>query len=139
MVRLYSLFYSEFFYSFLCFFVYYSVIYHCFPSSPSSSSCLFPSIFFDPFHQSLPLCIFHITFGFSFPILPLLFLISCSSFSYSPVGAPSHEHTFFSVFFYWIFHTSSCCLYLFAVSCHYFPPFFFPYILLLLPFLVAFL
>jgi hypothetical protein len=99
----------------------------------------FPSIFFDPFHQSLPLCIFHITFGFSFPILPLLFLISCSSFSYSPVGAPSHEHTFFSVFFYWIFHTSSCCLYLFAVSCHYFPPFFFPYILLLLPFLVAFL
>jgi hypothetical protein len=61
----------------------------------------------------------------SFP--PLLYLFhpsfSCSSFSYSPVEVSSHENTFFSVFCYCIFDTCSCCLHLFAVYCHYFPPF----------------
>jgi hypothetical protein len=51
-----------------------------------------PSIFFDPFHQSLLLCIFHLAFGFSFPIPPPLFPISCSTFSYAPVEVPSQEY-----------------------------------------------
>jgi hypothetical protein len=95
MVRLFSLSYSEFFYSFPCLFVHYSVIYHCFPSATYIDSFPFfvllfvlvqylPSIFFDQFHQSLPLCIFPLVFGFSFLITPLLFQTSCSSFSYSP-------------------------------------------------------
>jgi hypothetical protein len=108
MVRLYSLSYSEFFYSFSCFFVLYSVIYHCFPPATYLGPFpffvplfvpvqYFPSIFFDPFHQLLPLCIFHL--GFSFPIPLLLFPNSCSSFSYSPVEVPSQEYTIFSIFF----------------------------------------
>jgi hypothetical protein len=42
----------------------------------------------------------------------LLLLISCSSFSHSPVEVPSSEHTFFPVFFYCLFDTSCCCLHL---------------------------
>jgi hypothetical protein len=82
-----------------------------------------PSIFFDPFHQSLPLCIFHLICGFSFPIPPILFPISCFSFSYSAIKVPSQEYTIFPVFFHCIFDTSSCCLHLFTVYCHYFLPF----------------
>jgi hypothetical protein len=82
-----SLSYSEFFYPFPRFFVHYSVIYHCFPSVtyigpfPLFIPLLvlvqyLPSIFFDPFHQSLPLCSFHLVFSSQFlsplsPILPL--------------------------------------------------------------------
>jgi hypothetical protein len=127
--------YSEFFYSVLCFFVFYCVIYHCFPSAIYIGSFpffvpffvsiqYFPSIFFNPFHQSLSLCIFHIVFGFSFPILPLLFPISCSSFFYSPVEVPSQEHTFFSLLLFYLWHLSLlssflCCI----LSFHYFLPF----------------
>jgi hypothetical protein len=131
MVRLYSLFYFEFFYSFPCFFL----IYHCFPPATYIGPFPFfiplfvpvkhfPSIFFDPFHQSLPLCIFQLAFGLFFPIPPLLFAIFCSFFSYSPVEVPSQEYTIFPVFFHCVFDTSSCCLHLFTVLyCHYFPPF----------------
>jgi hypothetical protein len=86
-----------------------------------------PSIFFDPFHQSLPLCIFHLVFGFTLPILPLLFPISCSSFSYSRVEVPSKEYTIVPVFFHCIFDTFSCCLHLFIVYCYYFHPSSFPF------------
>jgi hypothetical protein len=58
---------------------------------------------------------------FSHPTL--LFPISCSSFSYCPVEVPSHEHTFFPIFFNCVFNRSSCCLHLFTVHGHYFPPF----------------
>jgi hypothetical protein len=84
----------------------------------------FPSIFFNSFHQSLPLYIFHFVFEFCF--LPLLFSNSCFSFSYSS-EVSSHEHTFFSVFFSCIFNTSSCCLHICAVYCHYFFPRFIAY------------
>jgi hypothetical protein len=78
MVRLYSFPYSEFFYSFPCFFVYCSIIYYCVPCVTYVGPFPFfvplfvpiqhfPSIFFDPFHQFLSLCIFHIVFGFLFP------------------------------------------------------------------------
>jgi hypothetical protein len=86
MVRLCFLFYSDFFYSFPCFFVDYSVIYHCFPPASYIGPFPFfvplfvpiqylPSILFDPLHQSLPLCIPYI-FSSQFlpplsPILPL--------------------------------------------------------------------
>jgi hypothetical protein len=133
MVRLWSFFYSESFCTFPCFFVPYSIILHCF--RPATYIGPFPfflplfvpvqyllSFFFDPFHQSLPLCIFHLVFGF-FPIRPLLFLISCSSFSYSPVEVSSQECTVFPVSFHCVFDTSSCCLHLFTVYCHYFPRF----------------
>jgi hypothetical protein len=82
-----------------------------------------PIHFFDPFHQSLPLCIFHLVFGFSFLIPPLLSPISCSSFPYSPVDVPFQEYTIFTVFLHCVFDTSSCCLHPFTVYCHYFPPF----------------
>jgi hypothetical protein len=78
------------------------------------------SIFFNPFHQSLPLSIFYLVFGFSVPIPLLLFPISCSSFSYSPVEVPSQEYTIFPVFFHCVFDTSSSCIHLFTVYCHYF-------------------
>jgi hypothetical protein len=115
--------YSEFFYSFPCFVVHNSVIYHCFPPATYIGPCFFfvplfvpvqylPSIFLDPLHHFLPLCIFHFVFAFS-----------CSSCSYSPVEVPSQEYTMFPVFFHCVFDTSSCCLYLFSVYCHYFPPF----------------
>jgi hypothetical protein len=60
--------------------------------------------------------------SFSFPILPLLFSISCSSISYSPVEVPSQEYTIFPVFLHCVFDTSSCCLHLFTLYCHNFPP-----------------
>jgi hypothetical protein len=130
MFRLYSLFYSEFFYPFPSFFVHYSVIYHCFlPASYIGPFPLFVtlqhfrSILFDAFHQSLPLCIFQLVFGLSFPIPPLLFLIFCSFFSYSPVEVPSQEYTILPIFFHCVFDTSSWCLHFFTASCHYFPPF----------------
>jgi hypothetical protein len=63
----------------------------------------FPSIFFDPFHQFLPLCVLHLVFGFSFPNPPLPSPIFSSSFSYFPVEVPSQEHTFFLVFFHCVF------------------------------------
>jgi hypothetical protein len=106
-------------------------MYHCFPLLPIGIGpfpffvSLFvpiqypPSIFFDPFHQSLPLCIFNLVLGFSFPILPLLFPISCSPFSYFPVEVPSQEY----VFIHCVFDTFSCCLHLFTVYCPCFPPF----------------
>jgi hypothetical protein len=81
MVQLYSLSYSKFFYSFPCFFVQYFLIYHCFPHSYlyRSIPLLRPlplfvliqyhsSISCDPFLQSLPFYVFHLVFGFSFPI-----------------------------------------------------------------------
>jgi hypothetical protein len=82
-----------------------------------------PSIFFDLFHQSLPLCIFHLVFEFSFPIPPLLFQISCSSFSYSPVEVSSQKYRIFPVFFHCVFDKYSCFLHLFTVCSHYFPSF----------------
>jgi hypothetical protein len=110
--------YSEFFYS--------SVIYYCFPCvtyvgpfpvlRPLVCSHLILPINFlrsipsvsSPWH--FPHC-----FWFSFSIPPHFFPSSCSSFSYSLVEVPSHEHTFFSVFFHSIFDISSCCLHLLAV------------------------
>jgi hypothetical protein len=63
------------------------------------------------------------TLSFSF-LTPLLhFPISCSSFSYSPVEVPSQEYSIFPVFLHCVFDTSSCCLHLFTLYCHYFPPF----------------
>jgi hypothetical protein len=114
MVRHYSLSYSEFFYTFPCFFVHYSVIYHCF-----LLTYLFPLNTFHPFssiYSSFPL-------DFPPPISPLRFPISCSSFSCSPVEVPSQEYTIFPIFFHCVFDTSSCCFHLFTVYCHYFPPF----------------
>jgi hypothetical protein len=52
---------------------------------------------------------------------PLLFPISCSSFSYSPVKVPSSGHTFFPVFFslplrhiFFLFSSLYCILSLFS-------------------------
>jgi hypothetical protein len=120
--------------TFPCFLVHSSVIYHCFTPATYVGPFPFfvplfvpaqylPYIFLDPFHQSLPLCIFHLVFGFSFPIPPLLFPISYSSFSYSPFKIPSQEYPIFPVSFSCVFDTSSCCLHLFTLYCHYFPPF----------------
>jgi hypothetical protein len=81
---------------------------------------------------------------FSHP--PLLFPVSFSSFSYSPVEVPSEEYTISRVFFHCGFDTSFCCLHLFTVCklslfstiyCLY--ELFFPCILFLLSFLVAFI
>jgi hypothetical protein len=71
---------------------------------------------------SLRLCIFHLVFGFSFPIPSLLFPISCLSFSYSSVEVLSPEHAFFPVLLHCVFDPSCCCLHLFAGNCYYFPP-----------------
>jgi hypothetical protein len=82
------------------------------------------------FHKSLPFCIFHLVFGifFSHPPSPLpnfllIFLL------------------FFPVFFHYVFLLSSllyCILSLFS-TIYYLCELFFPCMLLLLPFLVAFL
>ncbi|CAH1376094.1 unnamed protein product [Tenebrio molitor] len=89
MIRLYCLSYSEFFYSFPCSFVHCSVIYHCF----SHATYTGPFPFFVPLFVSLQsshpfssihsICIFQLVFGFSFPIPPVLFTLSC------PLKSPS--------------------------------------------------
>jgi hypothetical protein len=99
MVRLCSLSYSEFFYFFPCFFVHYSVIYHCFA----------PATIIGPFPFFVPLSV------------PAQYLPS--SFSYSSIEVPSQEYTIFPDFFHCVFDTPSSCLHLFTVYCHYFPPF----------------
>jgi hypothetical protein len=67
------------------------------------------SIFFETFHQSFPICIFQIVFGFSCPFPLLLFTIF-------PLKSPLKcIRSTYPVFF-------SLRLHLFTV-CHYFPPF----------------
>jgi hypothetical protein len=145
MVRPCFLSYSEFFYSFPCLVVHNSVIYHCFPPATYIGPCFFfvplfvpvqylPSIFLDPLHHFLPLCIFHFVFAFS-----------CSSCSYSPVEVPLPRvydvPCFLSLRLRHVFLLSLslfCILSLFStIYCLYEHSF--PCILLLLPLLVAFL
>jgi hypothetical protein len=136
MVRLDSLSYSEFSYSFPCFFVHYFVVrYHCFPPAIHIGPFPFfvplfdpvqylPLIFFDPFDQSLPLCIFHLVFGFSFPIL-----LSSSQFL-SPLSLilPLKFPPKSIQFLLFSFIAASTRLFvvfisLLYVNCHYFAPF----------------
>jgi hypothetical protein len=67
------------------------------------SSCLFPfntSHSFSSIHSIslFPSAFSTLSLEFLFPSRPLLFPISCSSFSYSPVEIPSQEYTIFPVF-----------------------------------------
>jgi hypothetical protein len=83
MVRLCSLSYSEFFYSFPCFFAHHSVIYHCFPSA----AYITPYTFFVPLFvpvQYLPsISSIHSisVFPYAFSTLSLDFLFPSPLFS----------------------------------------------------------
>jgi hypothetical protein len=103
-----------------------------------------PSIFFDPFHQSLLLCIFHLAFGFSFPIPPSSSQFLAPLSPMLPLKSPPKsinlpyflllrlQHVF-------LFSSSLYCTFSLFSTIYCLYELFFPFIFFLLSFLVPFL